>query len=74
MIKSIWNSEIKSIFDSKSSYIGMIAGVLFMLVLFAFPAITIVAINYLFNTSIPINFFTFCATLWLMVILGGGSK
>lgn len=73
MLKSIFGSAKEAVTDSEY-YIVIAVVILFLLLLVAFPVITIIAINYLFNTSIPINFFTFCAVLWLSVAFGGGGS
>ena len=45
-----------------------------IVILFAGPWATIVSINTLFGTTIPINLSTWFASLWLGMLVGGGVK
>jgi len=38
------------------------------------PIFTIWSLNYLFNSHIPINFYSWCAVLWLMAVLHGARR
>jgi len=46
---------------------------LVVLILGISPLITIWSINTLFHTNIPINLYTYFASLWLTGLVAGGS-
>lgn len=52
-------------------FTGLILSVLFLV--FLSPFITIWSVNTLFGNSIPINLWTYLATLWLTGLVAGSS-
>lgn len=40
-----------------------------LLLLVAFPILTIESLNYLFNLNIPLDFLSWCAVYWLLFVV-----
>ena len=53
---------------------NLIILILAVMIIFAGPWATIVSINTLFGTAIPVNISTWFASLWLGMLVGGGVK
>jgi len=46
-------------------------GLLVIIIVIASPLLSIWALNTLFSLSIPITIWTYLATLWLHIVIGG---
>jgi hypothetical protein len=55
-------------------YLVALLGLLLIILIIVSPLLSIWALNTLFSLSIPTNIWTYLATLWLHIVIGGSMS